>query len=455
MRPGFFAFPRHQVQGTLDWIARLQPSVVKGFLSVTSGQWWGEVSRVSPGSIRVLVHGEVSDNPDMSTPERDAESTARAVDVDKRLPRLIILKNEPHIWDGPAVRRQVTDYTCRWLARAHQLGLSGVVGEFSNGWPHTQPIDSDEWWLDFLAIDAAMAAGDYWGLHEYWGTKGPLAWWPWTCGRHMLCPTQHGILIDECGFDMNVDGAGDNGGWAGRLTPDAYVAQIVQYHQLIADPRVKGTAIFLLDYDNNHWASFDVWPVIDRLAARWPDCLHTDPRATPPAQPTPAVVAGRPVLATSDAVVDKASGGNVRLNCYWGFVDVSGLMSTAVQPGATVAAGQTIGTAGAATQARAIPFLASAPATPAAPPQPSQPQGPAPMTDSITPEELTHARQVLGVVPATIKAAAARGYTWLKEVYEPGTPYAFALCALPGQPGQFRLLKLSTDTWEVVAEAAL
>ena len=349
MRPGFFAFPRHQVQGTLDWIGKLQPSVVKGFLSVTSGQWWGEVSRLSPGSLRILVHGEASDNPDMSTPEADAESTARAVDSDSRLPRLIILKNEPHIWDGPAVRRQVADYTCRWLTRAHQLGLNGVVGEFSNGWQHVAAIDGDDWWADFGAVEATMGPGDYWGLHEYWGSKGPLAWWPWTCGRHMLSPTTHSIIIDECGFDLNVDGAGDNGGWVGRLDADAYVGQIVQYHQLLYDPRVKGTAIFLFDYDNNHWASFDLWPIMDRLSRCWQECSYRDPRTVAPASMSMSVTAGQPVLAPAAGIVDKVESGYIRINCWWGFVYLTNMASVSVQAGSTVSAGQVLGMTGAAT----------------------------------------------------------------------------------------------------------
>jgi hypothetical protein len=87
---------------------------------------------------------------------------------------------------------------------------------------------------------------------------------------------------------------------------------------------------------------------------------------------------------------------------------------------------------------------------PATPPTPQPP----PSLD-FTDAEMQRAREALGAIPATMKAATARGYTWLKEFYTVGDPFAFALCAYTGRAGEYRLLKLDTRTWETVAEVSL
>ena len=60
MQPGLYVFPCHH--DCIEEIRRLQPSCVKGFAGVTSNDWWRSVHQVAPGAIRVLVHGEISDN---------------------------------------------------------------------------------------------------------------------------------------------------------------------------------------------------------------------------------------------------------------------------------------------------------------------------------------------------------------------------------------------------------
>ena len=75
-------------------------------------------------------------------------------------------------------------------------------------------------------------------------------------------------------------------------------------------------------------------------------------------------------------------------------------------------------------------------------------------TGAVTDEELRRARAALGTVPATIKAAVERGYTWLKELYNPGDSYALALVYDPVSK-RYKVLKLEARTWRVIAEALL
>lgn len=57
-------------------------------------------------------------------------------------------------------------------------------------------------------------------------------------------------------------------------------------------------------------------------------------------------------------------------------------------------------------------------------------------------------------VPASMKACAERGLTWLKELYQPGDAYAYVIAWNPKASGPVRL-KMEPRTWQVVAEEKL
>ena len=511
-RPGFFIFPRHYVNESVEFIRAFQPSVVKAFASVTSPDWWRAVEQAAPNAIRVLVHGEISDNPDMSHPETDAEDTAKLLDDRPGYPRLVITKNEVLHKTHPVEHWQWwADYHTRWLTRAHQLGINGVVGQINSGHPNTYLLDLDDQWKRLQPVEDAMGAGDYWGLHEYWADGGPLAWWPWTVGRHLTCPTQHNILIDECGYDRYTqEYVGDihQRGWTANMNGEQYVAQLVEYHQMLTDPRVKGTALFLLDFDNNEWQSFDTWNIRDQLLARRHEFEQVYPSARMPARlafplssyvknpdgspritqtfaqhPSPAkgldfsCYTGSPVLSVADGVVDKvvdlgdaSYGRYVQVNHYWGFSLYAHLSVAKVEKGQAVKAGEVIGLSGntgystgphlhlevKSLSERAYPHrvdpapLLGIGGSVAPTPQPTP--DPTPKPSAITAEDMQRAREGLGIVPATIKAAIERGYVWLKEIYTPGDEYALALV---WDGTGYRVLKLDARQWQVVGEAAL
>ena len=75
-------------------------------------------------------------------------------------------------------------------------------------------------------------------------------------------------------------------------------------------------------------------------------------------------------------------------------------------------------------------------------------------THQVTVAERERARQALATVPATMKAAAERGYVWLKELYQPGDAYALAI-AYSTASRRYLVLKLDATTWQVVVEATL
>jgi hypothetical protein len=380
MRPGLFTFKIHH--DCIAEIKSLQPSVVKAFASVTSDDWWASVADAAPNAIRVLVHGEISDNQDLSNADADADATAKYLSDKPHCPRTVICKNEYPIWNGADARETWSAYMVRWIIRMHSHGLHVVAGEFNSGWPRVSLLDDVNWWPDFAAVDNVLDAGDYWGLHEYWGKAGPLGWWPWTVGRHLRCPTAHNILIDECGYDGNTDGLGYNQGWVGVLTSDVYADHIIQYHRmLLSDPRVKGTALFLMDYQDRKWTNFDIWPIREQLIARAPECDTIHPAVVMPARihlPVTSYVritqtfaehkannprggwgldfscaTGTDVLAAADGTVDKnldygglSYGKMAQVNHLWGFTRSAHLNSFTATKGDKVQEGQHIAESG-------------------------------------------------------------------------------------------------------------
>lgn len=262
IRPGFFVFPRHEPNLCRDLIRDTQPSLVKVWASCTSESQLRDWRDLSGGTIFLLVDGDIGDS---NTKEHIDNPAQLAADHaaqwarwrDKGYGNLWMPYNEPPIWYGHDYRKRFTDYTAKALEAAHEYGLNLCIFNFSVSWPWAN-IDAENWWPEFASAVGAMKPGDYLGLHEYWGSKGPtdLGALPWLVGKHKLCPYNVPLLISECGIDLAVEGK-PHQGWAGALEPDAYYHQLRRYHAML-DPRVKGTAIFLMDYEGREWETFDV-----------------------------------------------------------------------------------------------------------------------------------------------------------------------------------------------------
>ncbi len=255
-------FPVHEPTLCRDLIRTVQPSLVKVWTSVTSASQLADWRALSPSTIFLLVDGNIGDSDtkhhlnDIPTLVRDhAAQWARW--RDQGYGSLWMTYNEPPIHYGHDYRARFVDYTCRVLEAAHGYGLNLCVWNFSVSWPWAC-IDEENWWPEFASTVWAMKPGDYAGLHEYWGSRGPLdpAALPWLAGKHKLCPYDVPMLISECGLDLAVDGLAHQG-WQACLSPQGYYYQLRQYHAML-DPRVKGTAIFLMDYENREWETFDI-----------------------------------------------------------------------------------------------------------------------------------------------------------------------------------------------------
>jgi hypothetical protein len=512
MNPGVFAFNKHNPTLQYEQVSKMRPSAIKAFIHLTDDGWWREVMARAPGAYGVVVDGERSDNRDMSNPAGDAEAGARELDRCPSAPRRVMGKNELLLSTNGADHWQHwLDYHIAYTRRARQLGFNVAVGALNTGHPGVYLFGDQDQWSRLKPLDNELVDGDCWDLHSYWNETGPLGCWPWTAGRHMLCPTNHKILIGECGYDKAVlapEGT-PNHGWQGHLSRETYIAYLIEYHRLITDPRVVGTCAFLLDFDNPHWASWDITPLVDDLVARYGELQTPHERAVMPARlqfplvtyvteggqpritqtfaqhPSPAkgldisCYTGSPVLAVAPGTVDKvidlgtsSYGKYIQINHGWGFTLYAHLSRFDVTKGQAVIAGQVIGASGntGTSTGPHLHFEVKSLANRVYPhrvdpapllviggvvaPSPQPPPNPPTEPSAFTEAELQRCREAKGIVPATIKAAVENGYVWLKEVYTPGDPYAFAV-VWDNAAGEYAALKLETRTWEVVAERAL
>jgi len=352
IRQGYFTLPRHDPSGVQSLINDTKPSCIKYWVSSTSPTQVNDWHRVSPDSKFIMVDGQVGDSSDKYKLEAMTSTELKIIAEnhisaykkwkDSGYLGAAMTFNEPPIWQGATYRAKLTEYTGYFLDAAHRYGLSACIFNFSVGWPHTW-LDGDDWWGEFKPAVDKMADTDFIGLHEYWPSSGPLGSWPWLTGRHLLCPYDKTILISECGLDQATVEGGSNRGWRFFISPEAYVAQLVDYHREV-DKRVAGSAIFLLDYENNVWDSFDLRYCMNQLrGANWSGPkkyviptqvnLITNPvylGMTTVDKYTVKfnVKTGTSILSPATGIIYKLDSNSASLNAFYGSYTLSGLTPT-------------------------------------------------------------------------------------------------------------------------------
>ena len=132
----------------------------------------------SPSTIFVLVDGEIGDSNTKhhldNIPQLVADHSAQwARWRDRGFSGTWLTYNEPPVHYGHDYRARLTEYTAKALEAAHGYGLNLCIFNFSVSWPWAS-IDAENWWPEFAPAVTSMKAGDYLGLHEYWGSRGPL-----------------------------------------------------------------------------------------------------------------------------------------------------------------------------------------------------------------------------------------------------------------------------------------
>lgn len=212
--------------------------------------------------------------------------------------------NEP----DPAHLPLVATYTREAMRIAGERGRRLGVGCFSVGTPG-KPGEANSIELFASLAQAIRDGGHILVLHEYWQPEGPS--FVWTDGegrirrdagnlawRHRSIPFDVPILIGESGANGYIYGRHsqrDDAGWRKYMPPEQYAAQVREY---IAgcDTRVQGVCLYMLDYHDAQWESFDTGPAAEQLLTvkdtRPGVPFGAPPKPQPPSGPHVAVPAG-------------------------------------------------------------------------------------------------------------------------------------------------------------------
>lgn len=169
--------------------------------------------------------------------------------------------NEPNQGGTPD---KIAAYNVAFLNRCTELNIRAAAVCLGVGWPDNTGPDTPVNWKPYIdaGLEIAIRRGNHWlELHEYFYKSGPQDGWRWWAGRHLQCPMNVTILLGEIGIDNYVDKArwdneGGNRGWQGNVSSDTY-ANMIMAHIRGSDKRVISALIFITDFRNREWQSFD------------------------------------------------------------------------------------------------------------------------------------------------------------------------------------------------------
>lgn len=175
--------------------------------------------------------------------------------------------NEP----DPAHVPQVVEWSLEAMGIATHLGwhlglIVSSVGTFK------KPSEGDDGWALCKPLEQPINDGGHIVIaHEYWEPKGPnhgedggnLAW------RHRIIPLNVPILIGEAGANGYIESRysqNDDSGWGKHMNAATFAGQVKEYIEG-CDTRVKGVLLYMLDYHDDQWRSFDIHDAISELLA--------------------------------------------------------------------------------------------------------------------------------------------------------------------------------------------
>ena len=273
MVPGFYTLPRHHGALIDQYVATRKPPVMKVRMGCSSATQVAAWHASSPGTIVVAVDGPLVDNHaalETQAPKalalEEIDSFCRWQDAGWR-DCIWMRKNEPHLWNGVDFIKRWVDYTCEGLRLGKQRGVYGqLVGNTNTGWPRCIGCDDVDWFTYMAPIFPLLGEHDYWSAHEYFGPYGPLAGkdsHPYLVGRHWQIPYDCKVIIGELGMDRHVEDGQGNRGWRGAVTLEQYV-EMLRTATALLSPKVRGYCLFVLDYENSQWESFDLVELLKR-----------------------------------------------------------------------------------------------------------------------------------------------------------------------------------------------
>lgn len=304
---GVYFAPEHSRQSDRDYIAALQPPVIR--ILDPDVQQIADAHALAPNAIIAPRMWSIDDNNGQAVRDLMADPTGTGrrhadefsgllgqwreqarqrgltLPPDNRI--LFSSANEPNQGGTPD---KIAAYCIAFFDRCTELGLRACGPCLGVGWPDNSGPDTPVNWTPYAGLERAIQRnGGMLSVHEYFYKTGPQDGWRWLAGRHLQCPLDMPILLGEIGIDNYVDKArwdreGGNRGWQGNVEPDVY-AEMIERHLRGCDRRVVAGLIFITDYRSNAWESFDTSRAHQALLARKDRMV---PQASPPNAETPA-----------------------------------------------------------------------------------------------------------------------------------------------------------------------
>jgi len=339
---GCYYAPEHARQSDRDFISKLQPPVIR--LLDPDVQQIADMHALAPNAIIAPRTWVIDDNSGAAVRNLMADPIKTGQDhawqyggqldrwQDEARQRGLTLPpteriyfnaaNEPNQGGAPD---KIAAYNVAFLDACTGLGIRASALCLGVGWPDNTGPDTPVNWKPYAdaGLVEAIKRGNHWlELHEYNYKTGPQDGWRWLAGRHLQCPFDVPILLGEIGVDNYVDKPrwdkeGGNRGWQGNISADQY-AEMIEYHITRSDTRVVAALIFITDFRNREWQSFDTDPAHGALLAR-KDNMTPKAKPTTPTQPTPT-----PPATSTPAYILAKAGANLRT------APISGAIITAV-----------------------------------------------------------------------------------------------------------------------------
>jgi hypothetical protein len=335
---GCYYAPEHSRQQDRDYIAALQPPVIR--ILDPDVQQIVNMHALAPGAILLPRIWSIDDNNGQAVRDlmADPQGTGRR-HADQYRAQLIDwysqaslrgltmppserimfnAANEPNQGGTPD---KIAAYSVAFLNQCKINGVRAAALCLGVGWPDNTGPDTPVNWQPYAdaGLVEAITRGFHWlELHEYFYKTGPQDGWRWLAGRSLQCPFDVPILLGEIGCDNYVDKPrwdreGGNRGWQGNVAPDTY-AEMIEYHIRNSDKRVVAALPFITDYRNNEWQSFDTAAAHNALLARKDRMVpqHAQTATTPPVTTLLPSISTPPTPAQAVAYIAAPSGANLR-----------------------------------------------------------------------------------------------------------------------------------------------
>lgn len=283
-----YASPWHRHPQYLAYVAALQPAWIRHHQPQAFDL--SELQRVAPQANIMLRSWDIDDNNGARKRELydDPRAAARrllerwdekADALEDELRRRGLPYNRSRWYYGawnepdPAYIPQIVEGTAEAMRlaglRGFRLGVvCASVGNFA------KPEESANGWAAFKPLEAEISDGGHILIvHEYWQKEGPAGVWRDGSGeerhdagnlawRHRSIPLNVPILIGEAGANGYIFGrfsGQDDCGWRSAalgLSAGQYAAQVREYIEG-CDARVQGVCLYMTDYHNGQWSTFD------------------------------------------------------------------------------------------------------------------------------------------------------------------------------------------------------